>query len=461
MKQKSLFLTIAVLLGLRIAATAQTPPSYVPAEGLVGWWPFNGNANDESGNGNNGTVNGATLTEDRDNIQNQAFNFDGIDDFIQINSLNNSPYNPVTYGLWFYANELVTVQLPLGTQVALIGRDQAGVINQGNIGIWHNPNANVFQKFQYYTGGSGQIFNFSPLTGQWYHIAFVFSEDQTMELYVNGNLAETVNFSSTNLNANIQFRIGAGTNFDGVSPRFNWNGVIDDIGIWNRALSSNEIAGLFNSVECTNDLAISPENTTANLGSTISYYANTTDVNPQFNWQTDLGQGFQNVVDYGNYSGASSSTLTISDLQLMNHNQPIRVISTSGVCLDTSAVALISIADTCITQVIDTTYITVTDTLIINLGPTGFNPITYSNTILMYPNPSSNELTIDYGDYATLTGYALKIFNSIGQEIHSANINQQQEVLPLGTWGGAGNYQVVIYNAQGVPVDTRTIVLQE
>jgi hypothetical protein len=32
-------------------------PSYVPTNGLVGWWPFNGNANDESGNGNNGTVN--------------------------------------------------------------------------------------------------------------------------------------------------------------------------------------------------------------------------------------------------------------------------------------------------------------------------------------------------------------------------------------------------------------------
>jgi hypothetical protein len=78
----------------------------------------------------------------------------------------------------------------------------------------------------------------------------------------------------------------------------------------------------------------------------------------------------------------------------------------------------------------------------------------------MYPNPSNDQLTIDYGDYATLAGYTLKIFNSIGQEIHAANINQQQEVLPLGTWGGAGNYQVVIYNAQGVPVDTRTIVLQ-
>jgi hypothetical protein len=152
--------------------------------------------------------------------------------------------------------------------------------------------------------------------------------------------------------------------------------------------------------------------------------------------------------------------LTISDLQLINHNQPIRVISTSGICVDTSEVAFISLADTCITNVFDTTYITVTDTLIINFNPTGFNPLTYANTILMYPNPASDQLTINYGDFASLAGYSLKIFNSIGQEIHSANINQQLEVLQLGTWGGAGTYEVVIYNAQGVLVETRAIVLE-
>ena len=50
-------------------------PNYVPANGLVGWWPFNGNANDESGNGNNGTVNGATLSTDRNGYVNSAYSF--------------------------------------------------------------------------------------------------------------------------------------------------------------------------------------------------------------------------------------------------------------------------------------------------------------------------------------------------------------------------------------------------
>ena len=45
---------------------AQNSPVYVPTDGLVGWWPFTGNANDSSGKGNNGVVYSASLTTYRD-----------------------------------------------------------------------------------------------------------------------------------------------------------------------------------------------------------------------------------------------------------------------------------------------------------------------------------------------------------------------------------------------------------
>ena len=48
--------------------------------GILGYWPFCGNANDESGNGNDGTVNGATLTSDRFGNSNSAYESDGIHD---------------------------------------------------------------------------------------------------------------------------------------------------------------------------------------------------------------------------------------------------------------------------------------------------------------------------------------------------------------------------------------------
>jgi len=53
-------------------------------DGLIAHYPFNGNANDASGNGNHGTVNGATLTEDRFGNADSAYKFDGQDDYIDL-----------------------------------------------------------------------------------------------------------------------------------------------------------------------------------------------------------------------------------------------------------------------------------------------------------------------------------------------------------------------------------------
>ena len=77
---KKLLLYGAIALSLN--SFAQTP-TYVPSTGLVGWWPFNGNANDESGNAYNGTVNGAALTADRLGATNSAYSFNGNSAFIQ------------------------------------------------------------------------------------------------------------------------------------------------------------------------------------------------------------------------------------------------------------------------------------------------------------------------------------------------------------------------------------------
>ena len=62
-------------------------PSYIPTSNLVGWWPFNNNANDESGNGNNGALqNGVVTTSDRFGNTNAAYSFDGLNDRIFINT---------------------------------------------------------------------------------------------------------------------------------------------------------------------------------------------------------------------------------------------------------------------------------------------------------------------------------------------------------------------------------------
>lgn len=106
------------------------------------------------------------------------------------------------------------------------------------------------------------------------------------------------------------------------------------------------------------------------------------------------------------------------------------------------------------------TYITVTDTLIINTNITGYNPLTYQNTIKIYPNPTNDHITIDYGNYSTLNGYQLKIINSQGQQIFQTNITQQSSYINLGSWTGNGLYFVHIIDGQGNTTDIRKIILQ-
>lgn len=76
---------------------------------------------------------------------------------------------------------------------------------------------------------------------------------------------------------------------------------------------------LFNSVNCANNLSISPANLSQNTGSNATFNATTSDPNPSFVWQCDLGLGFQNLSNYGQYSGVNSDSLVVANLQLRNH----------------------------------------------------------------------------------------------------------------------------------------------
>jgi len=74
----------------------------IPTDSLVAYYPFNGNANDESGNGNNGIVNGATLTADRFGNANSAYSFDGVSNYIEVadNSTLNFGTNDFSISMW-------------------------------------------------------------------------------------------------------------------------------------------------------------------------------------------------------------------------------------------------------------------------------------------------------------------------------------------------------------------------
>ena len=241
MKKLIIFLFITVTL----SAFAQVP-DYVPTNGLVGWWPFNGNANDASGNGNNGTVNGATLTTDRFGNANSAYNFDGNDDIITTNIDSEvEGLSQMTLSAWFKWDGIFP-----SSGVAKVIRKPAGFgintnrwqlcINNYGSDPWENENIQLFMN----DNSWDNIGYFDPaVVDSLYHIVFVFNGNGTnnsekITMYVNGNNV-SLNYTNTIpiVTPSNNFPIDFGSSFAGI---------IDDIGIWNRALTSCEIADLYN-----------------------------------------------------------------------------------------------------------------------------------------------------------------------------------------------------------------------
>ncbi len=424
-------------------------PSYVPTDGLVGYWPFNGNANDESGNGNNGTVNGATLTTDRCGNISSAYFLDGINDYIEVIDNNSLAINgDISISVWINLSSIGPYRIVDKTTVNLA---DAYMIDLSSL-----PNNHRLRMIV----ANSELGNLSNQFGlsinQNFNLVVTYDQNE-IKFYVNGILNSSVTRTGLSIENNNNLLFGGNSLLNG-----NWfHGVIDDIGIWNRSLSSLEITNLYNLNCCSNNLSISPTTNTQNIGGNSTFTAVTSDANPTYYWQTDFGQGYQTLSNYGDYSGTNTNALTISNVQLANHNQPIRAISTSGNCIDTSNIATVQIADTCITNVTvyDTLLTTVTDTLIINTT-LGLPAPNNENTILIYPNPASDHITIDNGNYTSMAGYTIKIENNAGQQVFQSLINQAQFYVDLSTWSGNGLYFVHLIDAQGNTVTVRKIVLQ-
>ncbi|MCF8330560.1 MAG: LamG domain-containing protein [Crocinitomicaceae bacterium] len=234
-------LQIFILLTLSLNAYSQVP-NYVPTNGLVGWWPFNGNANDESGNNNNGTVNNVNSAIDRFGNVNSAFSFNR--QFINEINVNNSSslnslYN-ITISIWV---KLVSYNEP----------GQAGYNHWINKSDQSNNHHFVFannasQVYFYYTGAAGFFAtNNLPQLNQWTHIVVTHnydgSQNSICKFYFDGNLIESIPAIQPINQTLDNLKIGA-------FGAYNYNrvdGSLDDIGIWNRALTACEIQNLYQS----------------------------------------------------------------------------------------------------------------------------------------------------------------------------------------------------------------------
>lgn len=234
MKTKLLF---SLFLLLIFKLSYSQVPSYVPSDGLVGYWPFNGNANDVSGASNNGTVNEATLTADRFGNSNSAYNFDGLNDFISVNpSSSLNIVNNISVSLWFYTTQT-------GFYGYLVDRDICGVTNDWSLSY------NGTSILRIGDGTTDQIINSgSNNINSWHNLVFVRMND-SFKLYIDGTLSSQLPINGLNFQNNqTPIYFGEQVCLPNSVNSPNFKGKIDDIGIWNRALTQEEITNMYNGV---------------------------------------------------------------------------------------------------------------------------------------------------------------------------------------------------------------------
>ena len=185
---------------------SQNVPSHVPTNGLVGYWPFNGNANDESGNANNGTVNGAVLTTDKSGKNNSAYSFSpSASSNINIPNSSSLQFNgAISISVWFNSTNL-----PSPTSYILSKGSDGGTPNSWVLPTY--PNGSISFDLFNNTGTANSMFTGSGtgaiINNEW--VNFIFTLDATSgKCYKNGQLILTKNSSSFNLSNIYDIKIG-------------------------------------------------------------------------------------------------------------------------------------------------------------------------------------------------------------------------------------------------------------
>jgi hypothetical protein len=208
--------------------------------GLVGCYPFSGNANDLSGNKHNGIVSGAALTTDRFGKPNSAYHFNGLSDYIAINNFDSlSSTNELSISCWAAADLQTSNCLFMLSPDSMEDRLVYGVEYNGNI---------YFDYGNILTNGRSSV---SQSYGtSWNHYVFVVSQSKNLkQVYVNNVLVINTTYGSSLVKRKKKLYVGAGTDVSSGNIRF--HGSIDDIRIYNRSVNAAEVDSMYTSTTMT------------------------------------------------------------------------------------------------------------------------------------------------------------------------------------------------------------------
>mgnify|MGYP005844196683 CR=1 FL=1 len=155
---------------------------------------------------------------------------------------------------------------------------------------------------------------------------------------------------------------------------------------------------------CALAINTQPQNVTALLGTNAQFTVQVNDPNAPLQWQTDIGFGFQNLTNTGQYSGVTTNTLTVSNVTLTNNNQIFRCLIGSGFCADT------------------------TDIVTLNVTQTSVSEILLENEVYIYPNPAKDFVYVNANKNIN-SNYSLS--NFLGKEVMRGEFKSDRNKLDI------------------------------
>lgn len=463
----------------------------ITTDSLKAFYPFNGNANDETYNGHDGTINGPTLTTDRFNNINSAYDFDGNNDYIELdNEIGKFGTSDFSISLWYYP-------LTSGKYI-IVKRNTEG---WANFWEWTDFRFTINQNS---TNTSSTVDGSSAELNEWHHAVIVKSSSK-FYLYLDNQLVDSTLLSQTyDVTNNNPCEIGAQVApVSGVVGDF--TGKIDDIRFYTKQLDTTEIEALF--YENYPQISLDPvSQTICNSETLILFVEKFGELASSFQWQKE---GVDIV-------GETNDTLIISNIGSYDSGN-YRCIITDYFGTDTSAVAIINVdippavtifgnpeADEyetltySVTQVPGSIYewfiesgaISVDNGNSIDViwGPTAWGYVKMLETnsngcvsdtnilqvaignisvseinddcVLIFPNPATENIYINIKDYKKNKIENIIIENIKGQKVFAKKIMSDNTVIKTNENNISGIAFVKIYNNKGEIIKSEKLIIK-
>jgi len=238
MIMKFIFKAVSLVALVTVFLTASAQAQSWLTNGLVAYYPFNGNANNIAGSNDfGGTISGTvSLSTNRFNLPNSSYRFSGVAN----SALNfgNPPWlNGSTNASWSWW--IATTNTPISGWVSIFRKRESWLVMQ-----WAIDAAVVGKEYRAVFNSTPPNFVYPTNTikadGKWCHLCLIY-DGQFLSIFRNGFLVKSQAYAYGGLNTNsYSFMVGGSE-----AGNENFNGWVDDIRIYNRALSSNEVAQLY------------------------------------------------------------------------------------------------------------------------------------------------------------------------------------------------------------------------